>query len=85
LSSKRKREKPEVLGFLGVGFDHADGQKRVTHSEHFLIVGGSEETHEQMQDTAVRFDESLKRRGKLLAETSEEEALDLLREALEDD
>jgi hypothetical protein len=84
LSSKRKRHKPEVLGFVGLGFDNQDGHQRVTHGEHFLILGGSEETHERMQDTALKFDESLKRAGKPLEETSPEEAADLLRDALDE-
>lgn len=82
MSRQRKQNEPEVVGFLGVGFDNQDGDHRVSHSEHFLLVGGSEETHEQMQDTALKFDESLKRRGKPLKETTPEEALDLLRKAL---
>jgi hypothetical protein len=82
LSSQQKQNEPEVVGFLGVGLDNQDGEHRVSHSEHFLLVGGSEQTHEQMQDTALKFDESLKRRGKKLKETSAEEALELLRKAL---
>ncbi|HEV3263506.1 MAG TPA: hypothetical protein VG013_42110 [Gemmataceae bacterium] len=74
----------QVLGFLGVGLDNKDGEKRITRSEHFILVGGSEETHERMQDTAIRFGEKLKDRGKALHETSADEAIDLLRESLED-
>jgi hypothetical protein len=85
LSRDRKKSKPEVIGFIGVGLDNQDGQKRVTTSEHFLIVGGSEETHERMQDTVMRFDESLKRKGKTLGETSAEEAAELLRDAMEEE
>jgi hypothetical protein len=80
---KKQGKQEEVLGFLGVGLDAKDGHSRVTQGEYFLLVGGSEETHEQMQDTALRFDEALKRRGKTLKETSAEEALDLLKDALE--
>ena len=72
-----------VAGFLGVGLDNQDEHKRVTRSDHFLLVGGSEETHERMQDAAIHFDESLKRRGKSLEETSAEEAIDLLRESFD--
>jgi hypothetical protein len=84
LSSNRKKNKPEVLGFIGLGLDNQDGHQRVTNSEYFLIVGGSEETHERMQDTVLKFDESLKRKGKTLAETSPDEATELLRDALDD-
>jgi hypothetical protein len=73
----------KVQGFVGLGLDNQDGHKRLSRSEHFLLVGGSAETHEKMQDTAIHFGESLQRRGKVLAETSPEEALDLLRESLD--
>jgi hypothetical protein len=77
------RNKPEVVGFLGIGLDNKDGHKRVTQSELFFLVGGSEETHEHMQDTAVRFEQALRKRGKRLRETPPDEAADLLRKAME--
>jgi hypothetical protein len=80
---KHESNEQQILGFLGVGLDNQDGHQRLTRADNFLLVGGSEETHEQMQDTAIRFDEKLRRRGKSLQETSVEEALDLLRESLE--
>jgi hypothetical protein len=72
----------QVVGLLGVGLDNQDGHQRLTRGENFLLVGGSAQTHERMQDTALRFDEALRRRGKTLQETSAEEAIDLLRESL---
>ena len=81
MARKQDAGKPEVLGFLGVGLDAKDDHERLTRSEHFVIVGGSAETHERMQETAIRFDEALERRGKPLADVSPEEALDLLRDA----
>ena len=72
-----------VLGLLGVGLDHADGHKRVTRTEDFLLVGGSHETHERMQETAIKFEEGLERRGKTLAEAEVGEVIDLLHEARE--
>jgi hypothetical protein len=81
--AKKEDDAPEVLGFLGVGLDNSDGHKRVTQSESFLLIGGSEETHERMQDTAMRFEEELRKRGKRLQETSADEAADLLRESME--
>jgi hypothetical protein len=84
VTPKEDGGKREVLGFVGVGLDGKDGHKRLTHSEHFFIVGGSAETHERMQDTAVRFGENLKKKGKTLKETEPEEALDILRDSLDD-
>jgi len=75
----RKKSTPEVVGFLGVGLD-GDGHRRITEIEHFLLVGGSSETHEQMQETAMRFGEELEKRGKRLRETTPDEAAEILRE-----
>jgi hypothetical protein len=85
LSTKKpgRRSKKEVVGFLGVGLDSKDEHTRITQSEHFLLVGGSEETHERMQDTVIRFDESLEKSGKSLQETPVDKVIDLLRKAME--
>jgi hypothetical protein len=64
-----------------VGLDNADGDHRITRSEHFFLVGGSQDTHERMQDTAIKFAEGLRRRGKRLYDTPVDEVLDLLRQA----
>jgi hypothetical protein len=83
VAKKTKRDKPQVVGFLGVGLDNQDGDQRVTTTEHFVLVGGSKETHEEMQDTAIRFNEALKRRGKPLAETPVEAVIELFHQARE--
>jgi hypothetical protein len=84
VSTNSKQNKPEVLGFLGVGLDSKDGHQRLTRNEQFLLVGGSEETHEAMQEVSIKFNESLKRRGKRLQDASVEEVADLLHEAHEE-
>ena len=83
MAKKPKKEEVQVLGFLGVGLDNEDGHRRLTQNENFLLVGGSAETHEKMQDVSIYFNEQLKQRGKPLGETEPEEAVDLLREALD--
>jgi hypothetical protein len=82
-SKRSKKSEGQVVGFLGVGLDSGDGHRRVTRSEEFLLVGGSAETHEKMQDTAIRFGEALRRKGKTLQEASPEEAIDILRESMD--
>lgn len=81
---KKGPEKPSIQAIVGLGLDQVreDGDKRVTQSENFLLVGGSEETHERMQDTALRFDEKLREKGKRLQDASIEEVRDLLRDSM---
>jgi hypothetical protein len=77
----KSERKSRVLGLLGVGLDGDDGHHRVTRTEHMVLVGGSEATHDRMQETAVRFAEGLEKRGKTLKEASAREVADLLRAA----
>ena len=79
----KKKSEPQVLGFLGVGLDNKDGHQRLTRSDHFVLVGGSEETHGKMQETVVKFTEALENKGKQLHETTLEEIIDLFHEAQE--
>ena len=69
---------PQVVGFFGIGLD-GDGHRRITKAKHFLLLGGSAETHERMQETAVKFEEALDKSGKKLDAISPEEAANLLR------
>jgi hypothetical protein len=78
----KKKNQPEVVGFLGVGLDNKDGHKRLTRSDGFLLVGGSAETHEKMQEVSIRFNESLEQRGKRLRDASVEEVEELMRDAI---
>jgi hypothetical protein len=76
-----QEQRTRVVGLLGVGLDGTDGHRRITRTEDFLLVGGSEETHERMQETAIKFEEALERRGKTLAESEVDEIIDLIHEA----
>ncbi|MBO5668152.1 MAG: hypothetical protein J6S43_03410 [Lentisphaeria bacterium] len=66
---------------LGIGLDNQDGHKRVTRGDNFYLAGGSEETHERMTETVIKFNEKLARKGKHLQELSKEEFRDMMREA----
>lgn len=63
---------------LGVGLDNEDGHKRLTQSDQFTVVSGSEETHEKMTETLVKTVEDLKRKGKNLQQAQPEEIRELL-------
>jgi hypothetical protein len=81
--SSRGKKPTRVAGIVGLGLDGEDGHRRITRTEEMVLLGGSAETHERMQETAVRFGEELEKRGKTLPETTAREAIDLLREAIE--
>jgi hypothetical protein len=73
-ASKNKSRKKPVM--LGVGLD-SDGHKRLTTGPNFVLVGGSEETHEVMTEKAIKINEKLDAKGKRLEEVSREEFDDI--------
>lgn len=62
---------------LGLGFDCKDGHIRVTKGENFRLYGGSEETHQLMQEKAIKFNEQLDRCGKSLNNLNKKEFYDI--------
>ena len=56
----------QIAGLLGLGLDNNDGRKRITRGEKFLLVGGSENTHDHMTETTLKTLEEIKRRNKRL-------------------
>lgn len=76
-----RKEKQKKALLLGLGLDNPDGHVRVTQGDNFHLLGGSKDTHEQMQEQAIKFNEKLNHRGKKLEEVSREEFIDLAREA----
>lgn len=66
----QKKKKSAIL--LGVGLD-SDGHKRITTGSNFALVGGTEDTHEVMTETAIKINEKLAAKGKRLDEVSGDE------------
>ena len=54
---------------LGLGLD-SDGHKRLTTGPNFVLMGGSEETHEVMTEKVVKINEKLAAKGKQLEDVS---------------
>ena len=79
--TKKTRKKRRHAALLGVGLDNADGHKRITTGEKFLVVGGSAETHERMTETVVKAFEELKQRGKELEEVEGKELADIIHQS----
>src|SRR5256714_12215241 len=69
IRNKKPRRKAIMLG---LGLD-SDGHKRVTTGCNFVLMGGTEETHEVMTEKAIKINEKLTFRGKQLEEVSHEE------------
>jgi hypothetical protein len=74
--SKKKGRRKSVM--LGLGLD-SDGHKRLTTGPNFLLLGGSEETHEVMTEKVVKINEKLAAKGKHLENVSGEEFDDIAR------
>ncbi len=72
--SKKPRRRRAVM--LGVGLDQ-DGHKRLTTGPNFVLVGGSEETHEVMTEKAIKINEKLTAKGKQLEDVSRKEFDDI--------
>jgi hypothetical protein len=73
--SAKKGNRGRTL-MLGVGLD-SDGHKRVTTGRNFALVGGSQSTHDEMTEKAVKINEKLKERGKELHEVGADEFDDI--------
>ena len=74
----RKQAKHENAALLGLAFDASDDHKRITRGPNFLLAGGSSETHSAMQETAIKINEHLERKGKRLNDVSVQELRDIV-------
>ena len=72
------RKKKALL--LGLGLDNDDGHIRITRGENFRLLGGSHDTHQQMQEKCIKFNEKLRQRRKRLEDLQPSEFLDLAAE-----
>lgn len=75
ITSKSNKGK---AGLLGIGLDNEDGHKRVTTGDQFALVGGSQETHERMTETAMKTFEELKRRDRHLETVDPKELAEII-------
>jgi hypothetical protein len=73
-----KPAKPVAAALLGLGLDNEDGHTRLTRGKNFVLYGGSQDTHAEMQETAVKLNEHLDRKGKRLEDVTPSELGDIL-------
>ena len=62
---------------FGLGFDSKDGHIRITKGDNFRLYGGSKQTHEIMQEKAIKINEHLNKKHKTLDTISKEEFVDI--------
>lgn len=75
--AQQKKRKAVVLG---VGLD-SDGHKRLTTGPNFALVGGTQDTHDAMTETAIKINEKLAAKGKKLEDLSRDEFDDIAHSA----
>jgi hypothetical protein len=74
-------DKPvKSAALLGLGLDNDDGHTRLTRGKNFVLLGGSQDTHSAMQETAIKINEHLDRQGKRLEDVSVKELREICRE-----
>ena len=70
-----------IVRILGLGLDNEDQHVRITRGQNFDVYFGSESTHDKLQETCIKINEKLDRKGKRLDELSREEFIDLVTES----
>ncbi len=80
ITVKASNDPKKSAALLGLGLDKDDDQTRVTKGKNFLLWGGSKDTHTAMQETALKINEQLDRRGKRLEDVSVKELRDICNE-----
>ena len=73
-------EPRKSAALLGLAFDNDDGQTRLTRGKNFLLLGGNQESHAVMQETAIKINEHLDKR---LEDAAVNELRDICREVVE--
>lgn len=74
---------PKSAAILGLAFDNDDGHTRLTRGKNFVLLGGSQDTHSLMQETAIKVNERLDRVGKRLEEVPIRELREIFHEVRE--
>lgn len=72
-----------TAALLGLAFDNDDGHTRLTRGKNFLLMGGRQETHAVMQETAVKINEHLDKRSKCLEDVPIDELRNICRDVTE--
>jgi hypothetical protein len=75
---KEQMEKARIAGPVhGIGLDNEDGHVRITKMDNFRLLGGSQDTHELMQEKAIKFNERLRKHEKRVTDLSVKQFVEL--------
>jgi hypothetical protein len=77
---RASQQPPKSAALLGLAFDNDDGHTRLTRGKNFVLFGGKPETHAVMQETALKINEQLDKRGKRLEDVSVGELRDICKD-----
>jgi hypothetical protein len=75
---RQAKDNAKSAALLGLAFDNDDGQTRLTRGDNFVLLGGSQDTHAVMQETAIKVNEKLDQSGKRLEDVSVEQLRDII-------
>ena len=73
----RAVKKQTKAAILGLAVNDQDDHTRLTRGKNFLLCGGSDETHAKMQETVIKVNEHLDRKGTRLEDVSVPELRDI--------
>ena len=82
-SVRAANQLPKSAALLGLAFDNEDGHTRLTRGKNFLLVGGCQETHAVMQETAVKINEQLDKRSMRLEDVPVGELRNICRDVVQ--
>ncbi len=78
--NNHKKSSKENIILCGLAFDNKDNHKRITTGENFYVAGGSADTHGNLVEKVMEFNEVIKKYGKKLDDLSEAEYYDVVKE-----
>lgn len=67
-----------VVGLMGVGFDHQDGQIRITQADDYQVLMGSESSHKALQEICGQIEKAIFNDGRKLSDYTPEEFMELV-------
>jgi len=76
----RKTGQSQIVGLLGVGFDHEDGHTRITQAENYQVIMGSGESHQALRELCSTIDQRIKESGRELSDYTPEEFMKVMQE-----